>query len=165
MIENNFDGNKNDYCNDKESVCDEYLKFLVSKTNLITSTTKKYEGSRIDYEAILKGDKEAMIELKCRSNSYWKFKTIFIEPKKYEALKNQIIYHKKKALYINWFNNDKNCVWICDINDLLDIELYIEKNVRIRTPFSDNFEDRIHIDRSLGKYYEYDEIKKKFIRK
>jgi hypothetical protein len=165
------------YSDKMEQMNKEYIKFLFNKM-FINSYNKIIELERFSEIDFLfenfyyedKSIKKGIIESKIRSISYDQYPSILIEEDKYRKLwENEYSKDYPISLYINFLENSKEKVWICNIKDIKKNEYMLEykENMRIKIRSLGSrytyYEDRILIPRELGKYYEFKKDLNKYI--
>lgn len=155
------------YANQCESKCDTYFNFLVQKTKWFSTISKNEMNNKIDYKFTTNKGKQGVAELKIRKINVNEYADIMIEADKLKALYNA--YNEdNEVLYINWFNNNINKVWICKIKDIINEDLRFSGDVKIKSELGNKYTysgERYYIPVSKGSYFEYDQEKNKYIRK
>lgn len=156
----------------QEQKDDEYLNFFNNHERFFKQIPKNRETeqySTIDRRLIDRKNRTVNVEIKTRLMHINSHDTIFIEDKKWDALKKD--YEEKGIipLYINFFY-DYRSVWIIDLRQYFD-NRQTQPDARYFTIDNKGY-DRIDenqlrylLPQRHGIYYEFDQEQKKYIRK
>lgn len=141
-----------------EDIDAEWFRFFNARTGWFNSLERCGQYSRHDFEAVDIRGRKCAIELKTRNFSYGEHETIFIEPGKYQHLK-EMSENGYKALYINFLENYRN-VLVFDM-DKVDVR---RTQVRIFNPGFNEYQqvERLEIPRGQGHYYVFNTRKEKY---
>ena len=156
-----------------ENKNDEYLVFFNEHTHffIIPNTNKRetQKYSVIDRQLLDRyGKRTINIELKIRTKHINFYNGVFIEPKKWEALKKD--YQEKGIipLYINFFQTHDNVI-------IFDLRQWFDKKITPQNEYVniinkgyhriDKKELRYKLPQRDGFFYEFDQEQQKYIRK
>lgn len=141
-----------------EDVDAEWFMFFNQKTGWFSSLERCGQYSRHDFEGVDVRGRRCIIELKTRNFCYGEHDTIFIEPSKYQHMK-EMSENGYKALYINFLENYKNVL----VFDIEKVEVG-KTQVRIFNPGFNEYQnvERYEIPREQGHYYAYNTKKDKY---
>lgn len=171
----------NDYPNNKlnynyfdtmENKNDEYLAFFNEHTHffIIPNTNKREtpKYSVIDRQLRDRNNRIINIELKIRTKHINFYNGVFIEPKKWNALKTDYQENGIIPLYINFFQTHDNVI-------IFDLRQYFNKNITPQTTYVninnkgyeriDKKELRYILPQRHGTYYQFNKKENKYIRK
>ena len=156
----------------QEQKDDEYLEFFNKHENFFKKVPKTRETEQysiIDRQLTDRKDRTVNVEIKTRFCNINTYDGIFIEDKKWEALKLDYIDNNIIPLYINFFYDHRN-VLIFDLRQYFDNrETQPEtRYVRINNKGYDRIDEnqlRYLLPQRHGIYYEFDEEQQKYIRK
>lgn len=162
----------NDYPNKQETLDDLYLQIFNTHMNFfkeIPQTRETEQYSTIDRQLKDRNNRLINIELKTRFCDINTFDGIFIENKKWEALKFDYINKNIIPLYINFFYDYRN-VLIFDLRQYFD-----NKQTQPQTKYVtinnwgynrvDENQLRYILPQRHGIYYQFDKKENKYIKK
>lgn len=159
-----------DFARMMEKVNDRYFKFWNSRMNFFDKdeTDDPLDCSILDKHLFDKKGRMCCIELKTRDADINTYDTLFLEEKKWNQFRKEYEETGFIPIFIN-FMRDCYHVWFIDLRQYFDNRKHIKtKTVNICNFGYGTYDEsqvRYLIPPRDGIYYEFDEIKNKFIRK
>lgn len=163
----------NDYPDEMEKLDDKYLKFFNDhkKFFIIPNTTEREteKYSIIDRQLTDTKNRPCAIELKTRMLYINTYDTLFLEEKKWEALKEEYINNNKIPLFINFFYDHRQ-VLIYDLRKYFDKKTEQPKKIYLDINNwgygrIDRHQSRYLLPQRDGIFYEFDQEQDKYIKK
>ena len=151
-----------------ERLDDGYLIFFNNKMKFFKNISQKRETekySTIDRQLVDKKGRLCNIELKMRYCDIFKYSGIFIEEKKYNALKKDFEEKNIIPLYINFFQDGYH-VWLVNLEQYFNGKKNLERKKVTIVNWGygrvDENETRYLIPQRDGVYYEYNDTNDRF---